>query len=154
MAQRTVINSLAGATLAISASIPATYDASGYGATTQIYTAVGEIENFGNHGMSATVTEFTPVDTSTVAKVKGSKNYGMMTTSMADLPSNAGQVILKTASESNAHYSVKITYQDTSIHYLDVLVSKLEYQNGAVNDVMKLAVDFAICRVPVIVAQV
>jgi hypothetical protein len=43
------------------------------------YTPVGEIENHGSHGMSATVTEFTPVDTGVVTKVKGSKNYGTKT---------------------------------------------------------------------------
>lgn len=154
MAQRTVINSLAGATLAVSASLPATYDAAGYGATTIVYTAVGEVENFGNHGVTAAVTEFTPIDTSVVAKVKGSKNYGTMSMMIGYIPGNAGQVILDAASESNNHYSVKITYQDTSIHYLDVLVSKHENQDGSVNDVQKVAVDMAICRKPVIVAQV
>jgi len=153
MAERTVINSTAGATLAISATIPATYDAAGYGATTITYTAIGEVETFGNHGVTAAVTEFTPIDTSVVAKVKGSKNYGTMSTMLGYIPGNAGQVLLKAASESNAHYSLKITYQDTSIHYLDVLVSKYENQDGTVNDVQKLSVDFAICRAPVIVAQ-
>ena len=154
MAQRTVINSLSGATLAISASLPATYDAAGYGATTIAYTACGEVENHGNHGVTAAVTEFTPADTAVVAKVKGSKNYGTMSMTLGHLPSDAGQVILKTASESNAHFSLKITFQDTSIHYLDALVSKFEYTGGTVNDVLKLNVDFAICRAPVIVAQV
>ena len=153
MAQRTVINSLAGATLSISASLPATYDAAGYAATTVVFTAVGEVENFGNHGVTATVTEFTPVDTSTVAKVKGSKNYGTMSLTIGDIPGNAGQVIMRAASESNAHYSVKITYQDTSVHYMDVLVSKYENQNGTVNDVLKIGCDMAICRIPVIVVQ-
>lgn len=154
MAQRTVINSLSGAVLSISASLPATYDASGYGATTLVFTACGQVESFGNHGVTATVTEFTPIDTAVIAKVKGSKNYGTMSTTFADLPSDAGQVLMKTASESNAHYSLKITYQDTSIHYLDVLVAKAEYQNSSVNDVLKFAVDFAVCRAPTIVAQV
>jgi hypothetical protein len=153
MAQRTVINSLAGATLSISASLPATYDAAGYAATTITYTAVGEVENFGNHGVTATVTEFTPVDTATIAKVKGSKNYGTMSMTLGSVPGNAGQVILAAASESNAHYSVKITYQDTSVHYLDVLVSKYEHQDGSVNDVLKIGCDMAVCRAPVIVAQ-
>ena len=154
MAQRTIINSAAGATLAISASLPATYDASGYGATTITYTAVGEVENFGSHGVTAAVTEFTPVDTSVVTKVKGSKNYGTKSLTLGSIPGNAGQIILKAASESTARYSVKITYPDTSIHYLDVLVSKYEQQDGAVNDIQKISCDFAVCRAPVIVAQV
>lgn len=154
MVQRTIINSAAGATLAISASLPATYDAAGYGATTITYTAVGEVENFGNHGVTAAVTEFTPVDTAVVTKVKGSKNYGTKSLTIGSIPGNAGQVILKAASESSNRYSVKITYPDTSVHYLDVLVSKYEQQDGAVNDIQKITCDLAICRVPVIVAQV
>lgn len=154
MAARTVVGTISTATLAISASLPATYDAAGYGATGMVYTAIGEIENFGNHGVTATITEFTPISTAVVAKVKGSKNYGTMALMIGSIPSNAGQVIVKAASESNNHYSVKLTYPDGEIHYMDVLVAKYEFQDGAVNDVMKASVDLAICRAPVIVAAV
>lgn len=152
MAARTVVGTLSTATLAISASLPATYDASGYAATTITYTAIGEIENFGNHGVTATITEFTPVNTAIVSKMKGSKNYGTMSLMVGSIPTDAGQVILKAASESNAHYSAKLTYPDGEVHYLDVLVAKHEFQDGSVNDAMKVAVDLAICRAPVIVA--
>ena len=37
-------------------------------------------------------------------------------------------------------------------HYMEVLVSKDENQDGGANDVRKLAFDLAICRQPVIVA--
>ena len=152
MAARTVVGTISSATLAISATLPATYDAAGYGATTITYTTIGEVENFGNHGVTATITEFTPISTATVAKVKGSKNYGTMALMLGSIPSDAGQVILAAAAESNAHYSAKLTYPDNEIHYLDVIVAKDEYQDGAVNDVMKRSVDLAICRAPVIVA--
>ena len=158
MTARTVIQSLSGAVISISASLPATYDAAGYGATGVAFTAIGEAENYGNHGMTAAISEFTPVATAVVAKVKGSKNYGTMAMMFAHLPGNAGQVILETASESTAHFSVKIAYpvgdgeSTGEIHYLDVLVSKKENQDGSVNDVRKLAVDLAICRKPVVVA--
>lgn len=154
MAERTIIESLAGATLAISASLPATYDAAGYGATGITYTAIGEIESFGAHGVVAAITEFTPVGTSVVAKVKGSKNYGTMSIVTAAMPSDAGQDIVELAAESTSHYSLKLTFPDTSIHYMDVLVSKFERAGGAVNDVDKRNIEFAICRKPVIVPQV
>lgn len=154
MTQRIVVQSLSGARVGISASLPATYDVAGYDVSSLVFTPVGEVESYGNHGLTATVTEFTPVSTATVAKVKGSKNYGTMSLTIGNLPSDAGQVLLKTASESNAHYSVEVRYQDDEFHYLDVIVTKLEYVDGAVNDVQKLNVDFAICRKPVIVPQV
>lgn len=119
---------------------------------------VGEIENFGNHGVTANVSTFTAIANSVVQKFKGSKNYGTMNLVIGNMPSDAGQDIIETAAESTARYSVKITYplrageSTGEIHYLDVLVSKREFQDGAVDDVRKIAVDFEVCRAPVIVA--
>ena len=90
MVQRVIINSAAGAVVSISASLPATYDAAGYGATTIVYTAIGEVETFGEHGVTAVVTEFTDVATSTVTKVKGAKNYGTKSLVIGGIPGNAG----------------------------------------------------------------
>ena len=149
---RTVVQALAGATLAVSAVIPETYDQAGYESTDLVFTAVGEIEDHGSHGVNATITEFTPVDTAVVAKVKGSKNYGSKSLVIGNLPSNAGQAILKAASESTSHYSVKVTYPDGVVHYLDVLVASFEYRAGQVNDVQKIGVTLAICQPPVVVA--
>lgn len=152
MTARTEVQSISGATLAISASKPETYDAAGYQSTDLIFTPIGQVENYGNHGVRATITEFTPVDTGIVTKIKGSKNYGTMSLVLGSIPSDAGQVLLTAASESNAHYSAKLTYPDGEIHFMDVLVASKEYQDGAVNDVSKIAVDLAICKKPVVVA--
>jgi hypothetical protein len=149
---RTVVETIAGATLAISANIPVTYDSSGYGGSNVIFTAVGSIENWGNHGVTGTIVEFTPVDTGVVNKMKGSKNYGSIGLVIGSIPGDAGQAILKLAAESTAHYSAKLTYPDGEIHYLDVIVGKFEYQDGAVNDVQKIACDLAVSRAPVIIA--
>ncbi len=154
MVQRVVISSLAGAQLSISAALPATYDAAGYGSTAITWTAVGKTENLGSHGVTVDVAEFTPVNTGVTEKVKTIKKYGEITFSLAHLPSDAGQTILHTASESYSRYSAKIVYQDTSIHYFDVLISKFEYVDGAAGDIQKVNVAMPICRAPVIVAQV
>jgi hypothetical protein len=154
MTAPTTVQSLSGATLAISAALPSTYDAAGYGATTMVYTLIGAIENFGSHGVTAAITEFTPVDTATVTKVKGSKNYGTKSLTLGSIPSDTGQALLDAASESTARYSAKLTYPSGAIHYMDVLVSKADFQDGAVNDIQKRGVDLAICRKPVVVAAV
>jgi hypothetical protein len=154
MVARTVVQSITGATLSISAALPATYDAAGYEASSMVYTAIGEIENYGNHGVSRAVSEFTPVDTAVVAKLPGAKNYGNLALTIGSIPGNAGQIILNSASESNNRYSVKMTYVDGDMHYLDVLVTKFEFQDGAVGSVQKVGVDLAICRKPVIVLAV
>ena len=158
MAEGTVLETMSGATLAISASLPATYNAAGYGATAMVYTTVGEIENFGNHGVTANVSSFTAISNAVVQKFKGAKNYGVMNLVIGNMPSDAGQDIIETAAESTARYSVKISYptrageSTAEIHYLDVLVSTREFQDGSVDDARKLAVDFEICRKQVVVA--
>lgn len=156
MVQRVNIEALQGAMVSISATLPSTYDVAGYDVSSIIFTPIGKVDNFGNHGLTATVTTFMDVFTGVVEKVKGSKDYGKMSLSMANLPSDAGQAILKTASEalSAVHYSVEVRYPDNEYHYLDVIVSKLEYVDGGPNDVQKLNVDLDICKKPVIVPQV
>lgn len=157
MTQRTTIQSTSGATLSLSATRPDTFDAAGYASTDIVWTAVAEIENYGNHGVTATVTEFTAISNAVVQKIKGSKNYGTMSLMLGYVPGDAGQIITETAVESTARYSAKISYPlgdgevTAEVHYMDVLVSKRENQDGAVNDVRKLAVDLAICKKPVVV---
>lgn len=148
---RTVPESIAGAILSISASLPATYDSTGYAAVGMVYTPVGEVESWGNHGVKAQISQFTPVDTAQVNKVKGSKDYGSMALVIGSVPGDAGQAVLNTASESNAHYSVKLTYPDGDVHYLDVIVSSFEFQDGTVNNIQKVGCELAICRKPVVV---
>ena len=142
----------AGTTLSISAAVPATYDSAGYAATGMTYTAVGQVEDHGSHGVTANVSKFTPVDTAVVAKTKGSKDYGSKTMKLGNIAGDAGQIIMKAASESNNHYSVKITYQDGESHYLDVLVSKYEYSDGTVDNNRTISATLEICRAPIIVA--
>jgi hypothetical protein len=151
MTAPTTVQTLSGATLAISAVIPATYDQAGYSATTMVYTNIGAIENFGNHGATANIPTFTDVATSTVFKAKGAKDYGTMSLSLGSIPSDIGQALLDTAMESINHYSVKMSYPSGAVHYMDVLVSKAEFVDGQANDIQKRNVDLVICRKPVVV---
>ena len=152
MAGRTVVQSISGAVLSISDDIPATYNEAGYEDSAIVYTTVGEVENYGNHGVTANISEFTPVQTAVVTKIKGSKNYGTMALMVGSIPENAGQVLLKSASESTAHYSARLDYPDGEVHHMDVLVSKFEYQDGSVDDISRISVDLALCRAPVVIA--
>lgn len=154
MTARTSVITISGSHLYISANLPLTYDAAGYADTDIIWTEIGQVENYGNHGVSATIVEFTDAATAAVAKLKGSKNYGTMAMTVGSIPSDAGQVIVEAAAESNNHYSIKMVYPDNEIHYMDVLVAKSENQDGAVNDVARLSVDMALSKRPVKVAAV
>ncbi len=160
MTARTNIQSMSGATLAISATRPATFDATGYGDTDVIssWTTVGEVENFGDHGMQANVITFTNIGDAIVQKLKGSKDYGTMNLVLGNVPSDSGQAILASASESQNRYSVRLTYPlgdgevTPGIHYLDVLVVSRNFTEGDVNAVRKVAVGLALCKKPVEVA--
>lgn len=152
------VQSLTGAKLYISATLPETYDAAGYQSTDFVWTEVGEIEDHGAHGGTKTITEFMPVATGNVAKVGGSINWGNKSLMLGNLAGDAGQILMRTALKNrNTHYSIKIEYDDAGavtdeVHFLDALVAKFENQDGSANNVRKVAVDLAICREPVIVA--
>lgn len=158
MAEGTVLQTLAGATLALSANLPATYDASGYGATAVVFTTVGHVEDFGEHGGEANVSQFIAVSDGVVQKFKGATNYGALNLMLGCMSSDTGQDLIDTAFGSKNRYSLKVTYPVRTseatgeIHYLDILVVKRVWQDGSVDNVRKLSATFEVCRAPVVVA--
>lgn len=158
MTARTNVQSMAGALLYVSANRPDTFDQAGYESTDIVWTLVGQIENFGNHGMTAQILTFTAVEDAVIQKLKGSKDYGTMSMMLANIPSDAGQVILAAAGESQNRYSARIDYPlgdgeaTKEKHYIDALVATREHQDGDANAIRKLAVALAICKKPIEVA--
>ena len=151
MAAHTASASFTDTTYAISASLPATYDSSGYGATTITYTTIGSVETFPAFGSQRQVYNFEPIN-GNVEYHKGTEAYGGGEMVMADIPANAGQVILKAAEASANHYSMKITYPDGEIHYLDVIVTSWTLSPQGSNQVMRRSANVQLCRAPVVVA--
>lgn len=151
MATRLTIESLTGSTYAICATLPTTYDAAGYGLTSLVYTAIGSVETVTNYGAKRSVTMFMPISGAT-QKVKGTPDYGVLTMTYGDVPTDAGQIIAKAAEASPNHYTIKITYPDGEIHYLDILNSSYEYQGAKAGDVKKVIATLNICAAPVIIA--
>lgn len=107
---------------AISANLPATYDAAGYGNVAVVFTVVDRVQDFPTYGSKREVAKFTPIR-GAVEKVKSAPDYGGGDMVMADMPLDPGQIILKAADASQNHYSMKITYPDGQIDYLDVIVA-------------------------------
>jgi hypothetical protein len=151
MPAHTSATSYTDTTYAISATLPATYDASGYGATTITYTTIGKVTSFPEIGATRPVDEFVPI-TGAVEYLKGAPRYGSGPMTMADIPADTGQVIMKAADASSAHYSMKITYPDTEVHYLDVLISGWQLSAAAAGGVMTRTATVNVCKAPVIVA--
>lgn len=153
MSAHTSAASVTDTIFAISANLPATYDAAGYGATTLTYTVIDRVSEFPMYGAKRPVNKFTPIR-GPVEKTKGSPDYGSGDLKMADMPADPGQVILKAADASSNHYSLKLTYPDGEIHYLDVLVSSWQLSGGKEGDPMIRTATLDLCKAPVVVAAV
>jgi hypothetical protein len=138
---------------AVCATLPASYDAAGYAASGLTYTTIGQVESFPEFGSERTVNEFKPIN-GAVTKSKGAPNYGGGPMVMADIPADAGQVILKAAEASANHYSMKLTYPDGEIHYLDVLVCSWRLAQAGEGGWMKRTAAIQLCKAPVVVAAV
>ena len=111
----TLATTTAGTIISISASLPASYNSTGFSALT--YTSIGEVTDIGDIGKTYnSVTHNNLADRKTY-KLKGNYNNGTMSLSLASAPSDAGQAIALTALDDDDDYSFKITDQDGSVHY-------------------------------------
>lgn len=151
MTAHTAVESFTGTTYAISATLPATYDASGYGATGMVYTTIGKVSDFPTYGSERPINKFMPIS-GDVEKTKGSPDYGEGDMVMGDVPADAGQVILKAAEASPNHYSLKITYPDGEIHYIDLIVASWKLAPAKEGAPVTRTAKIGVCRAPVIVA--
>jgi hypothetical protein len=112
----------AGTTLAIKAGQPATFNSAGYGALTG-WAVVGEITNYGEFGrVYGTV------------KKKGSYDEGQMDLKMALDTDDAGQILMKTALNSDSDYSFRIVTQNTDTYYFQAQVTSFKVGLGGVDD--------------------
>lgn len=151
MAAHTAAESFTDSTYAISASLPATYDAAGYAATTITYTAIGRVSKFPAIGRSQAMNEFVPIS-GAVEYTKGAPRYGQGDMECADMPADAGQVICKAASESPNHYSIKETRPDGAVRYLDVMFASWVLSEASEGAIALRTGTIGVCKAPVIVA--
>lgn len=114
------VQTVAGTTIGISAAQPATFDATGYAALT--FSNIGEITDGGEHGKTFAEVTHNPIDTRGTQKFKGSYNLGNKTLQLAIDDDDPGQIIVKTALESDDDFSFKVKYQDGSIDYFQAKV--------------------------------
>lgn len=126
---------VAGSTLAVSTSAPATYDSSGYGALT--FTTVGEITDLGTAlGRQYNTTSHSPIATRQVIEKKGSYRLGTLELMMAWDQSDAGQDLCRAAALNDTVLSVKVTKQGGDIRYFTAQVSKFVENFGTVDNVV------------------
>jgi len=122
----------AGTKLAISAGTPASQDETGYAALT--YTEVGQVEQLGPFGPTTEQTTFQPLR-GPQQQHKGGTSYGSLNPAMAYDDSDAGQSLLRTASddETNKLYAFEVTYPNGAIRYFQARVFGFPENVGAAN---------------------
>jgi hypothetical protein len=128
----------AGSTLSISASAPATFDASGYDTIFDSPTGnaiVGEITDLGEFGREFALVTHMPVGSRGTQKFKGSFNEGTMSLSLGLDTEDAGQIIMKAASISDDNYSFMVTTQSGDKYYFQAKVMSFKVNVASVDSI-------------------
>lgn len=127
----------AGTVVSVSAASPATYDAAGYAALTWT-----EVKGFATLGEVGNAREVQNFDSLTEGRIKyrGIVDPGEIDATMADLPADPGQVLLKAAYDAasgTAAETISVKMADTAgkITYAECLVASWRRTYGGANDV-------------------
>lgn len=132
------VRTSAGTTLKVTASAPATFNSAGY---TTLFTAspvpatVGEITDLGEFGREFALVTHNPVGTRGTQKFKGSFNEGTMTLSLGLDTDDAGQIIMKAATLSDADYSFMVTTQNGDKYFFQAKVMSFKVAVGSVDSI-------------------
>jgi len=128
----------AGTTIGISSTLPATYDASGYGALT--FAAVGEVTDLGEFGREYSLVTHNPLGERRTVKRKGSYNDGQVSMTVARVPSDAGQADIITALDSDDPVAFEIVLQDGTTLYFAGVVMSYTTNVGSVDQITSASV--------------
>ena len=133
----------AGTTIGISAALPATYVQAAFAALT--YTEIGEVSDLGEFGREYNIVKFNPLKDRRTVKRKGSFDDGTVQVQLAKAATDAGQILLKSAVNSDVSHSVKIVLQDGTTFYFTAQVSSSTVNVGNVDQItsstFKLEID-------------
>jgi hypothetical protein len=136
------LSTVAGTTVGISASTPATFNEAGYEALS--FTNIGNIEDGGEHGRVYAEVTSNPIDTRGTKKYKGSFNEGTKSLSITYDSDDAGMILLKTALNSDNDYSFEVQYPDGDIDWFQAKVMSLSKATTTVDTMRMVSVDLSI----------
>jgi hypothetical protein len=136
------IGTVAGTTIGISSSTPATFDVAGYAALT--FTNIGGIEDGGSHGRVYAPVTFNPIDTRGTRKFKGSFNEGTKSLQIGYNSDDAGMILLKTALDSDADFSFEVAYPGGDVDYFQAKVMSVSKSTGTVDTIRMAPVELEI----------
>jgi hypothetical protein len=140
----------AGASLAVTLSHPATYDAAGYGAVGMVYTVVGEVTNIGEFGQEYAVVTHNPLASRGTKKAKGSYNNGTLNPTVALDPDDAGQGLMEDLLAIDEAGTFRVTLQDGTIYYMEGIVTTFRPSVGEVDSVVTATTTIELTDRPVI----
>lgn len=135
----TLAQTVAGSVLSVSASLPATYDAAGFGALS--FSPVAEVTDIGTFGKDFTLVTHNPIGDRKTYKFRGSYNTGTLSLKLAKitvLSTDAGQAALTTALNDplDKSISIRITLQDQSKQFFTGKVMSFTTNIGSVNSIL------------------
>jgi len=129
------VQTLVETTISVSASLPATFDAAGYGALT--FTAVGQVTDWTAGGQVYNVVTSNPIAQRSTDKYKGTFNNGADTITVNRDDDDAGQVIILAALTDDADYAFEVTYQDSTIDYFTGKVVSFDTVAGGADSIVQ-----------------
>lgn len=138
------LQTTAGATLALTATKPATYDKAGFEGAGMTYTPVGEITDLGSWGREYNLVSHNAIGDRRTKKLKGSYNDGQIQLQLGRDASDAGQVLLNTALNDDSDYYFKVTFQDGEVQYFAAQVMSYTTEAGNVDQVVGSSVSIEI----------
>lgn len=136
------IQSVAGASIAISAGLPATFNAAGYDALT--FSVIGEVTDLGEFGRVYELIRHNPINTRATRKLKGSYDEGQISMVVGLDNDDAGQILAKTASLSDADYSFQVVDQEGNQYYFLAKVMSFRRRFGTVNNIVSATIQLEI----------
>lgn len=132
----------AGATIDVATGVPATNDNPGFAALS--YSNIGEVTNVSSFGKVFNEVTHNPLASRQTCKLKGSYDNGTVTIDYAQVDTDAGQIILDAAVDSDDNYSFRLTKQDGAIRYFIARVMSNPENPGGVDDIYSGTADLSI----------
>jgi hypothetical protein len=151
----TATMTMTGTTYEISRDLPDTYDEAGYtgGSAALSFEFIDRVITFTPYGAERDVQKIKPI-ASPVEKIKGQADYGDGDMTMSYMPYDPGQLLVQEAESSPDHWTMRVTYPDGEIHYLDVIVSGFKYPGAKEAEAFIATAKIGVCRAPVIIGAV
>ena len=119
-----------GVIASVSADAPPTYDAAGFADAGVSYTTVGQLINFPDVGRVYTDVAYNSLDVRGTRHIKGTYEEPETALEFGVVRLDTGQVILKTASTSDASFTFKFEYSNGEIDYFQAKVFSLVSAGG------------------------